>query len=81
MLREAVFRDVALLSSVGVRPIIVHGGGPEINTWLNKLNITPKFEDGLRITDQKTMEIVEMVLMGRINKQIVKGINQTGGCR
>ena len=78
MLREAVFRDVALLSSVGVRPIIVHGGGPEINTWLNKLNITPKFEDGLRITDQKTMEIVEMVLMGRINKQIVKGINQTG---
>ena len=77
-LRDAVFRDIALLSSVGVRPIIVHGGGPEINLWLNKLNIEPKFEKGLRVTDNKTMEIVEMVLMGRINKKIVKGINKTG---
>ena len=78
VLRDAVFRDIALLSSVGVRPIIVHGGGPEINIWLKKLNIEPKFENGLRITDEKTMEIVEMVLMGRINKKIVKGINKTG---
>ena len=77
-LREAVFRDVALLSSVGVRPIIVHGGGPEINVWLKKLNIQPSFKDGLRVTDEKTMEIVEMVLMGRVNKQIVRGINKTG---
>ena len=77
-LKEAVFRDIALLSSVGVRPIIVHGGGPEINSWLEKINIKPKFEKGMRITDQKTMDIVEMVLMGRINKQIVKGINKTG---
>jgi len=77
-LRDAVFRDIALLSSVGVRPIIIHGGGPEINLWLNKLNIEPKFEKGLRVTDNKTMEIVEMVLMGRINKKIVKGINKTG---
>ena len=77
-LREAVFRDVALLSSVGVRPIIVHGGGPEINSWLKKLEIEPKFEDGLRVTDKETMEVVEMVLMGRVNKQIVKGINNTG---
>ena len=77
-LKEAVFRDIALLSSVGVRPIIVHGGGPEINGWLEKLNIKPKFKNGLRITDEKTMPIVEMVLMGRVNKQIVKGINKTG---
>ena len=78
ILRDAVFRDIALLSSVGVRPIIVHGGGPEINIWLKKLNIEPKFENGLRVTDEKTMEIVEMVLMGRINKKIVAGINKTG---
>ncbi len=77
-LKEAFFRDIALLSSVGVRPVIVHGGGPEINNWLNKLDISPKFKNGLRITDQKTMEIVEMVLMGRVNKQIVRGINKTG---
>ncbi len=77
-LREAFFRDVALLACVGVRPIIIHGGGPEINIWLKKLNISPKFENGLRVTDPKTMEIVEMVLMGRINKQIVSGINKTG---
>ena len=78
ILRKAVFRDIALLSSVGVRPIIVHGGGPEINNWLIKLKIKPKFESGLRVTDEKTMEIVEMVLMGRVNKQIVRGINETG---
>tara|TARA_Y100001970_G_scaffold200773_1_gene244250 strand:- start:23248 stop:24099 length:852 start_codon:yes stop_codon:yes gene_type:complete len=77
-LKEAFFRDVALLASVGVRPIIVHGGGPEINHWLKKLNISPKFDNGLRVTDTKTMEIVEMVLMGRVNKQIVIGINKTG---
>lgn len=77
-LREAVFRDVALLSCVGVRPVIIHGGGPEINTWLKKLNIEPNFKSGLRVTDEKTMEIVEMVLMGRVNKQIVRGINKTG---
>ena len=77
-LKKAIFRDIALLASVGVRPIIVHGGGPEINNWLIKLKIKPKFEGGLRVTDEKTMEIVEMVLMGRVNKQIVRGINETG---
>ena len=77
-LKTALFIDIALLSSVGVRPIIVHGGGPEINNWLERLNIPPKFEEGLRVTDLQTMEIVEMVLMGKINKQIVKGINKTG---
>ena len=78
ILKKAIFRDIALLASVGVRPIIVHGGGPEINNWLIKLKIKPKFEGGLRVTDEKTMEIVEMVLMGRVNKQIVRGINETG---
>ena len=77
-LKEAFFRDIALLSSVGVCPVVIHGGGPEINNWLNKLEISPKFENGLRVTDKKTMEIVEMVLMGRVNKQIVRGINSTG---
>ena len=77
-LKKAFFRDIALLSSVGVCPVVIHGGGPEINFWLNKLEISPKFENGLRVTDQKTMDIVEMVLMGRVNKQIVRGINNTG---
>ena len=77
-LKKAFFRDIALLSSVGVCPIVIHGGGPEINSWLNKLEISPKFENGLRVTDHKTMDIVEMVLMGRVNKQIVRGINYTG---
>ena len=77
-LQIAVFRDIALLSSVGVQPVIVHGGGPEINEWLNRLNITTQFKEGLRITDPKTMEVVEMVLGGRVNKQIVNGINQVG---
>ena len=77
-LKKAFFRDIALLSSVGVCPVVTHGGGPEINSWLNKLDISPKFENGLRVTDQETMDIVEMVLMGRVNKQIVRGINNTG---
>ena len=77
-LQIAVFRDIALLSSVGVQPVVVHGGGPAINEWLNRLNITPQFKDGLRVTDPKTMEIVEMVLGGRVNKQIVNGINKVG---
>ena len=77
-LKNAFFRDIALLSSVGVCPVVIHGGGPEINIWLNKLEISPKFENGLRVTDRKTMDIVEMVLMGRVNKQIVRGINNTG---
>ena len=77
-LQKAFFRDVALLLSVGVCPVVIHGGGPEINIWLEKLKISPKFENGLRVTDEKTMEIVEMVLMGRVNKKIVMGINKIG---
>ena len=77
-LKNAVFRDLALLSSVGVQIVVVHGGGPEINQWLGKLGIKPVFLDGLRITDTETMDVVEMVLAGRVNKQIVSGINNHG---
>ena len=78
-LRDAVFRDLALLACVGVRPIVVHGGGPEINQWLKRLQIQPQFRDGLRVTDADTMDVVEMVLVGRVNKQIVNGLNKVGG--
>ena len=77
-LQNAVLRDIALLSSVGVQIVVVHGGGPEINQWLKKLGIKPVFLDGLRITDTDTMDVVEMVLVGRVNKQIVSGINKHG---
>lgn len=78
-LKDKVIRDIVYLACVGVRPIVVHGGGPEINTWLGKLNIQPQFKDGLRVTDAATMEVVEMVLVGRVNKEIVTLINQAGG--
>ena len=77
-LQKAVLRDIALLASVGVQIVVVHGGGPEINQWLKKLGIKPIFLDGLRITDTETMDVVEMVLVGRVNKQIVSGINNHG---
>tara|TARA_B100000674_G_scaffold246091_1_gene202771 strand:- start:653 stop:1567 length:915 start_codon:yes stop_codon:yes gene_type:complete len=77
-LQHAALRDVALLASVGVQIVVVHGGGPEINQWLGKLGIKPIFLDGLRITDAETMDVVEMVLAGRVNKQIVSGINTHG---
>ncbi len=77
-LQKAVLRDIALLSSVGVQIVVVHGGGPEINQWLKKLGIKPVFLDGLRITDTETMDVVEMVLVGRVNKEIVSGINNHG---
>ncbi len=78
-LKDKVIRDVVFLSCVGFRPILVHGGGPEINTWLNKIGIEPQFKDGLRVTDAPTMDVVEMVLVGRVNKEIVAKINQAGG--
>jgi acetylglutamate kinase len=78
-LRQKVIRDVVFMTSVGIRPVLVHGGGPEINVWLSKLNIEPQFIDGLRVTDAATMEVVEMVLVGRVNKQIVELINLEGG--
>ncbi|AFY72687.1 N-acetylglutamate kinase [Synechococcus sp. PCC 7502] len=78
-LRQKVIRDVVFMTSVGIRPVLVHGGGPEINVWLSKLNIEPQFINGLRVTDAATMEVVEMVLVGRVNKQIVELINLEGG--
>ncbi|MBI4780242.1 MAG: acetylglutamate kinase [Oscillatoriophycideae cyanobacterium NC_groundwater_1537_Pr4_S-0.65um_50_18] len=78
-LKESVMRDIVFLSCVGLRPIVVHGGGPEINSWLTKLGIEPQFKNGLRVTDAATMDVVEMVLVGRVNKEIVSLINQAGG--
>jgi acetylglutamate kinase len=78
-LRDAVFRDLALLACVGVQPVVVHGGGPEINQWLSRLAIEPQFSGGLRVTDPLTMDVVEMVLVGRVNTQIVNGLNRVGG--
>lgn len=78
-LKDKVIRDIVFLSCVGLRPILVHGGGPEINNWLGKIGIEPLFKDGLRVTDAPTMDVVEMVLVGRVNKEIVSLINQAGG--
>jgi acetylglutamate kinase len=78
-LKDKVIRDVVFMSCVGIRPVLVHGGGPEINTWLDKLGIEPQFKNGLRVTDAATMDVVEMVLVGRVNKEIVTLINQEGG--
>jgi acetylglutamate kinase len=77
-LKDQVIRDIVFLSSVGIRPVVVHGGGPEINHWLEKLGIEPQFKDGLRVTDASTMDVVEMVLVGRVNKELVSLINQAG---
>ncbi|XTZ11522.1 MAG: acetylglutamate kinase [cyanobacterium endosymbiont of Rhopalodia inflata] len=78
-LKDKIIRDIVFLACVGVRPVVVHGGGPEINTWLEKLGIEPQFKDGLRVTDAATMDVVEMVLVGRVNKELVALINQAGG--
>ncbi|MEB3119704.1 MAG: acetylglutamate kinase [Snowella sp.] len=78
-LKDKVIRDIVFMASVGMRPVVIHGGGPEINSWLDKLGIEPKFKDGLRVTDAPTMDVVEMVLVGRVNKELVSLINQAGG--
>ena len=72
-------RDVVLMRQVGINPVIINGGGPMINQMLEKLNIKSKFVDGKRVTDEATMEIVEMVLSGNVNKRIVQAINNQGG--
>lgn len=78
-LSEAFARDITLLKQSGIKPIVVHGGGPQIASMLGKLGIESKFEGGLRVTDEKTVEVVEMVLAGSINKEIVQAINKAGG--
>ncbi|MPY72692.1 MAG: acetylglutamate kinase [Alphaproteobacteria bacterium] len=72
-------RDVVLLKQVGINPVVVHGGGPQIGAMLERLKIKSAFVDGLRVTDGDTVEIVEMVLSGQINKQIVSSIGAAGG--
>jgi len=76
---ESTVKDVLLLYFVGIKPIVVHGGGPEISEKMKKFGITPKFIDGLRVTDAETMEIVEMVLDGKINSKIVSLFIKNGG--
>jgi acetylglutamate kinase len=72
-------RDIVLLKQVGINPIVVHGGGPQIGSMLERLKIKSSFIDGLRVTDSATVEVVEMVLAGSINKQVVGAINEAGG--
>lgn len=78
-LMDGVIRNVLLLQLVGIRVILVHGGGPEIDTWLNKLGIEKKTLNGLRVTDEATMDIVEMALAGRANKALVAAVQREGG--
>jgi len=78
-LKEAVMRDIVLMHCVGMRPVLVHGGGPEISEMMRKMGKESSFVGGLRVTDAETMEIVEMVLAGKTNKGIVALINRQGG--
>ncbi len=78
-LQNSFARDIVLMKLVGMNPIVVHGGGPQIGELLKKLNIESRFVDGMRVTDSETMDVVEMVLGGMVNKQIVSLINRNGG--
>ncbi len=78
-LKQAVMEDIVLLSTIGIKVVLVHGGGPEINKMLDKIGKESKFVDGLRYTDAETMEIVQMVLTGKLNKDIVGILLQKGG--
>lgn len=78
-LKMNVITDVVLLSEIGVKVILVHGGGPEINKTLKKMNKQPEFKNGLRVTDDETIDVVQMVLAGKTNKDLVKLIMQKGG--
>lgn len=75
-LQSQVVMDISFLHFLGIKVVLVHGGGPFINNWLSKFNIKPKFENGFRVTDSVTMEVVEMVLSGKVNKQLVSLFNQ-----
>jgi len=78
-LQAGFARDIVLMKAIGINPIVVHGGGPQIGEMLTKLNIESKFINGMRVTDTATMDIVEMVLGGQVNKDIVNMISQAGG--
>ena len=79
VLKESVILDILLLHSVGIRPVMVHGGGPEINAMLKKVGIESQFVQGLRVTDEQTMEIAQMVLLGKLNTEMVSLLNRFGG--
>ncbi|NOR39629.1 MAG: acetylglutamate kinase [Gammaproteobacteria bacterium] len=79
LLHESFARDVVLMKLVGMNPVVVHGGGPQIGALLEKLNIHTEFVNGMRVTDAQTMDVVEMVLGGSVNKGIVASINRNGG--
>lgn len=78
-LQSGFARDIALMKWVGINPVIVHGGGPQIGKLLERLGIQSRFVDGMRVTDTETMDVVEMVLAGQVNKEIVQLINRHGG--
>ena len=78
-LHDSFARDIVLMKLVGMNPVVVHGGGPQIGSLLERLNIKTEFVNGMRITDAKTMDVVEMVLGGSVNKEIVASINRNGG--
>ena len=78
-LKEQFARDIVLMKLVGMNPIVVHGGGPQIGNLLSQLNIETRFVDGMRVTDSATMDVVEMVLGGSVNKEIVNLLNHNGG--
>jgi len=78
-LQEAVIGDIILLSLIGIKVVLVHGGGPEINDMLGKIGKESKFVDGLRVTDKETVDVVQMVLAGKVNKSLVNRIQNNGG--
>ncbi|HEX6175447.1 MAG TPA: acetylglutamate kinase [Candidatus Binatia bacterium] len=78
-LKQSFAQDIVLLKYVGINPVVVHGGGPQIDTVLEKMGITSRYVRGMRVTDQATLDIVEMVLVGKVNKEIVNLINRHGG--
>lgn len=78
-LKEAVMRDLVLLTTVGIKVVLVHGGGPDINKTLDKMNIKSSFVDGLRVTDKETVDVVQMVLAGKVNKDLTCQIGNFGG--
>ncbi|MBO5302198.1 MAG: acetylglutamate kinase, partial [Peptococcaceae bacterium] len=79
VMKEKVISDIVLMKFVGINPVIVHGGGPAINYWIEKDGGEPQFINGLRVTDKDTMDIAQMVLVGQINQEIVGLIHKLGG--
>src|SRR6056300_1218891 len=78
-LKKSFALDIILLKYIGLNPVVVHGGGPQINKFLEKMNIKSNYIQGMRVTDGETMDVVEMVLVGKVNKEIVGLINHCGG--